>query len=154
MVMRPAGILLGEQPTNRLSFTLVVGVYPPNGQFKPNMQNSLVKIGSFRPTAFMQLLAKIGYSFAAAETGTAELLAQLADIILGRSDKSPYLIGGGIPTIDGFQNNHEEMDYLYKLQMHEIDTGDHHFTLVSIHLFGQLGLPQYHVVVRQRPKDQ
>jgi hypothetical protein len=78
----------------------------------------------------------------------------LADIILWKSDKSPYLIGGGYPHPDGFRSSNKETDYLYKLQMHECDIGVNHFSFVSVHLFGQLGMPHYHVVVRQRPKDQ
>lgn len=93
------------------------------------------------------LLGKIGYSFAAPETGTDDLLPMLADIILGKSDKATYLIGGGIPMSDGIYDTEEMGEYC----KHESSAGQ--FTSVLIHLFGQLGMPIHHVVVRYRPHD-
>jgi hypothetical protein len=153
MELPPAGILLGLEPTNRIECPIVVRVQRPDGSFRPEGSSGLVKFGSFRPTALLQLVAKIGYSFAAAETGCDGLLPSLADIILHRSDKGPHLVGGGIPTPDGLQLKSEATNYLYKLQTHTFDVRDDSFTVVSVHLFGQLGMPYYHVVVKHRPKN-
>lgn len=152
--LSPAGILLGLEPTNRIECTIVMRMQDPTGSFKPEGDSGLVKFGSIRPTALLQLVAKIGYSFAAAETGCDGLLPSLADIILHRSDKAPYLVGGGIPTLQGLQVRSDESDYLYKLQMHEFVVRGDAFTVASVHLFGQLGMPYYHVVVRHRSKNE
>ena len=146
----PAGILLGMEPTNKIECKLVMRVHAPGENFNPSGESPLVRVGTFRITAFFQLIAKIGYAFAAAETGTDGLLPMLADIVLWRSDKAPYLIGGGTPTMTGMDTSAEKTEYLYKLQMHECVIQRNAFSLVSVHLFGQLGMPKYHVVVRHR----
>lgn len=149
MNLPPAGILLGCEPTNKVQCELVVRQCQPSDDFKPS--GPLVKLGSFRPTAFMQLLVKIGYAFAAAETGTNGLLPMLNDIILWRTDKSPYLVGGGQFMPDGGVDlGGVETDYSHYLQMQNFTTRGQQFESVAIHLFGQLGLPKYHVVVRHR----
>lgn len=99
MRFAPAGILLGIDPSNKIEANILFRTRSPSKDFveraKSHGPSGKVKIGSFWPTAFLQLLAKIGYSFAAAELGTQELLPMLSDVILGRTDKSPYLVGGG-----------------------------------------------------------
>jgi predicted esterase YcpF (UPF0227 family) len=103
---------------------------------------NLVKIGSFHPSIFFRLIAKIGYSFAAAHIERRHLLPMLADVILGKTDKAPYLVGGEL----GEQG---PTNYEHRLELREVIVGDKCLTLSVIHLFGNLGLPKYHAVVAQ-----
>lgn len=42
------------------------------------------------------MLAKIAYAYAAAVWQIDKIIPMLADIVLWKTDKSPYLVGGGI----------------------------------------------------------
>lgn len=157
MRLPPAGILQGITPTNKIVAELVFRTSSPSREFLEAAPNVFTKVGSFFPTAFMQLLAKIGYAFAAAEVGSETLLPSLADAILGRNANVPHLVGGGaiFTAPDGktaFTSSEEKTEYCHRVQIHECALAGNSFTFVSIHLFGQLGLPTYHVVVRQYPE--
>jgi hypothetical protein len=151
----PAGILSGSEQTNEVEAELKVWITNPNNKFVPQYPT---KAFSINYTAFSQMLAKIGYSYAAARVGTDALLQMVPDIILGNSDKSPYLVGGGLifpvgggPALLGHKILSSS---LHRLAMHDITVGSQIFTAVSIHLFGQFGFPVYHVVVRQRSANE
>jgi hypothetical protein len=142
----PAGVLSGSEPASRARGKLVYRTSKPKSGMIPATD---FQIGRFWPKAMLQLVAKIGLDFAAAELGTEELLPMLRDIVLGRTQNATYLIGGGIKNLEP-----EEKDSAQVLNLREGTIGAHQYTLVTVHLFGQLGMPIYHVVVRQRPANE
>jgi hypothetical protein len=146
----PAGILLGAKPSNTVECSLVMkGMEPAtlSPEISALPKDASYRLGRFNITAFMHMLAKIGYAFAAAVLGRESLLPLVADIILEKTDVCPYLIGGG--TLGRAVDTTALC--LHRLELVEAVVRDQRFTLATICLFVPLGLPTYHVVVRQRP---
>lgn len=143
-----AGILHGEQPTNKVQARIICRVAAPSVPLE-FPQGSRLQVGSLRTLAFFRLLAKIGYSYAAAHMETSALNPLLADLILGKSDKYPHLIGG-----NGVYDDCTKIPDFHRLEMQDCTIDDTIFSLAVIHLFGPIGLPRYHVVVSQRCTDE
>ena len=142
----PAGILLGKEPTNTAVVDFEYRVSQISGKL-PITKGQQLHIGQFRPTAFIQLLAKIGYAFASAELPNEQLHSGLADIILNRSDKGPHFIGGGDDSGD---DDDVEAPYSHRIGVRRMHVNNKAFIVVMMRLFGQLALPSYHVVVQER----
>jgi len=113
--------------------------------------SGISRIGEFDVTAFMRMLAKIAYAFAAAELKSNDFHPILRDLVLARAPNAAYLsylVGGDgetAPTLKGnFTNRVEIWD-------HVINGAT--YTVVSIQLFGFMGMPKYQVVVRKRCHD-
>jgi hypothetical protein len=90
------------------------------------------------------MMAKIGYSYAAAEIGTDSLHPMLADLVLARAPNAAYLshlIGGegGPAPSDDFTNRIELVEHTINGVV---------YTVVTVQLFGFMGMPKYHIVVR------
>lgn len=97
------------------------------------------------------MIAKIGYAYAAAETRTEGLLPELSDIIRWKSDKSPYLIGGGILAPTSFDDSNEPIvDCRHRLELVSATVNGQPFTIVYVRLFANTPMPTYHVVVRRK----
>jgi hypothetical protein len=139
-----AGIIRGIEPTNVLTpLDMPVAFLGPHD---PLPAGKMVKGFSFHILPFFQLLAKIGYSFAVAQCGTTDgLLTMLPDLILGKTDKAPHLVGGGC-----FGDDDLQVSYNHGLRLCRHATQPAIFAYTQIHLLGYLGLPKYHVVVGQR----
>jgi hypothetical protein len=143
-----AGIILGEKLTDTFFATILFRFH--EGETEKFMAgfSGVAKVGSFDATAFMRMIAKIGYSYAAAELGAAPLHPMLADLVLARAPNSAYLshlVGGEPESPRGdFTNRLELIDYTIK---------DTIYTVVQVQLFGFMGMPKYHVVVREKPKN-
>jgi hypothetical protein len=141
-----AGIALGIEPTNVISADIIAKVLKPKGAANLPL-DKLIRLFAFHQMPFLQMIAKIGFVFAVAERGTTEgFHPMLRDVILGKTENSPYLVGGG-----WIGNEDEKGDYTHTLQMAECTIRDKVFTLAQIHLFGRLALPKYHVVVCECP---
>lgn len=151
MHLPPAGIILGAEPTNEVKAKVSCWVTNPNNTFVPK---ETTKGGSVNVEAFILMIAKIGYAYAAARVGAHSLLPMVREIILGKSDKAPYLIGDGLLFKKGggpvtFGDDCTE-PYLHRLAMHQLTVSDRTFTVSSVHLFADRGFPVYHVVVGER----
>jgi len=141
-----AGIALGIEPTNVISRDISLAI---NQRAKNLPPDRFIRGFRIHTAEFLRLIAKIGYAFAVAERGVSEdFLPMVRDVILGKTENSPYLVGGGW---HGDQN--ETAPYDHSLDIRDIQIRDRVFTLSQIHLFGRLGAPKYHVVVRERPVD-
>jgi len=136
------GIVLGEAPSNSVSGTFGFRTKHADVQrvAKKYANDRAVRIGTLYPTAFFQLLAKIGYSFAAAELGASFGFLPLANLILGRSDEMSFLIGGHVESAT-------EAPYGHRLEMGFLTVDGISWPVVTVHLFGIVGLPKYLVVV-------
>jgi hypothetical protein len=80
----PAGILVGRDPAVEITHrNLVTYWQPPKGLGQEFLQTKGdTKVGKFYPEPFLQLLAKVGYSFGAAAFGPQALMPEVADLIL------------------------------------------------------------------------
>jgi hypothetical protein len=143
-----AGIIEGRDPVAPVTCRyrpIVLG--EPGESFK--RIKGEVRIGKLKPIPFLRLIAKIAYSYAAAELGTQDLLPELADLTL--KDKThtayAYLIGTG----DLFQGPRLPTESLHLLAIDELVLEHGAFTLAMVHLFAQFGFPSYHVVVSHCP---
>lgn len=141
-----AGILQGVLPTNEVECKFQIRIFGDvdAGAFK----GEAVRACAIRYEAFFQLLAKIGYAYTAAEIGGAPY-PMVADIILGRSDKTAHLIGG-----NGLDHKYERADFGHRLELRDVTVRDAIFTVAVIRLFGDFGMPEYHVVMRQGVANQ
>jgi hypothetical protein len=139
-----AGILSGQEPTNQVDCQFVISTAVPGESFKPD---AAVLSTRFSETAWIQLIAKIGYSYAAAELGVDALSTSVTDIVLGKTDKTFYLVGGSL------EDQGVKTTYLHRLELHRCTISGIEFTIVFVHLFGQFGMPRYHVVVSHRAKS-
>ncbi len=147
-VFPPAGIIEGREPSNTVDVVMKIRSSIPTKGFP--QAGEAMKLTTGYPTAFVQMIAKIGYAFAAAETGTDDLLPGVADIILWREANVFHLIGGGLPASDGFVNDLSPAKLGHVLQLHELRTRGQYFMLASVRLFADHGMPTCHVVVRHR----
>jgi hypothetical protein len=147
MHLPAAGIVVGHPPTDKFHTTILFRFHEGEVEKFREGVAGIVKIGAFDATAFMRMLAKIAYSFAAAEIGTAGLHPMLADLVLARAPNSaylPYLIGGESPG--------EKGDFTNRIEIVDYTINDAIYTAVLIQLFGFMGMPKYHVIVRTRSK--
>jgi hypothetical protein len=150
----PAGILIGRDPATAITTRKRVTFWQsPDGLGRSFLETKGdVDVGKFDPEPFLQLLAKIGYSFAAAALGPQALMPELADLILTKHTRHTdysYLIG-----TDEFDEPYSPIDLslptLHRLEDIERTASDgQKFVLVKVHLFQTLGFPEYHVVVRR-----
>lgn len=135
---------MGQPPTNSIYATQIYRFHKREIESFAENHPGYTRIGTFRISVLFQFLAKIAYSYAAAEIGTASLFPMLVDFIKGRSDKMTYLIGGENTELP-------QATYGHRLELHEYVIGGITYVIVLVHLFGCMGMPQYHIVVSQKP---
>lgn len=108
-----------------------------------------IKIGRVYPGDFARMLAKIAHTYAIAEHGMDSFEPMLTEIILGKDDRLPFLIGGDetLPTL-------ESEPYLHNIYRQDCAIGGVHHMLVAIRLFAFIGMPRYLVVVGKKTDQQ
>ncbi len=111
-----------------------------------------ISIGRVYPADFARMLAKIAHTYAIAEYGMDSFEPMLREMILGRDDRLPFLVGGDetLPTP-------ESEPYLHNIYRQDCAISGVHYIMVAIRLFAFIGMPRYLVVVGkktdQRPPD-
>ncbi len=142
-----AGIVLGQAPTDTFPGVLLFRFQHGELENFTSRFAGIARVGGFDVTAFMRMLAKMGYSYAAAEIGSTSLHPMLADLVLARSPNAAYLsylVGGDAePAPKG--------DFSNRIELWEHTINGVVYTVVTIQLFGFMGMPKYHVVVREKP---
>ncbi|WP_407120120.1 hypothetical protein [Bradyrhizobium sp. STM 3561] len=91
----PPGILRGQSPTSELNFSGETVLRYARGElekFIPDKHG--FRLGSVRMLDFARMLAKIAHSYAIGKCGENAFEPMLPDLILGRDEHAPYLIGG------------------------------------------------------------
>jgi hypothetical protein len=155
-ILPPPGILLGQDPTNKFKI-LAPWIHAPHAaDAKAHIaeHGGIGFIaGRFFPIRFGRMLAKIAHGVAVSTYGSDGFVQLLPDIILGKVDTVPYLVGteytepktakldlGPVPNL------------LHRLNIAEYLVNERdNFIIASIRLFAYLGAPTYSVVVG-RPK--
>jgi len=141
--------VLGQATSDTFSAELLFRFHEGELEHFMSRFAKVARIGSFDVTAFMRMLAKIAYSYAAAEIDTSSLHPMLADLVLARAPNSAYLsylVGGDAePAPKG--------DFSNRIEMWEYTINDAVYTVVTVQLFGFMGMPKYHVVVRQKRQE-
>jgi hypothetical protein len=148
----PAGILIGRDPATEITTRKLISYWQsPKGLSQPFLETKGdTAVGTFAPEPFLQLLAKIGYSFAAAAIRPQDLMPELADLILTKHPRHTdytYLIG-----TDEMDLPYRPIDFSlpisHRLEDVKRTASDcQEFAIVKVHLFQNLGFPEYHVVV-------
>jgi hypothetical protein len=148
----PAGILIGRDPATEITTRKLISYWQsPKGLGQPFLETKGdTAVGTFAPEPFLQLLAKIGYSFAAGAIGPQNLMPELADLILTKHPRHTdytYLIGTDefdlpySPICPSSPPAHRLED------VKRVASDGQTFSLVKVHIFQNLGFPEYHVVV-------
>jgi len=150
-----AGILEGRDPSEASKKRVTISV-PPEDPSAPtrigdSVKNAggMVQVGKFHPAPFFRMVAKIGYAYTAATIGTEYLLPEVADIILGKSDRFLHFIGGGIV----FDGPALPVTPLHLVAANNRVYGDDVFKVALVQLFAQFGSPPLHVVVAKRQNN-
>lgn len=116
--------------------------YPKGGleQFIPDKHG--IKLASIRELDFARMLAKIAHTYAVAKCGADSFEPMLLDLILGKQENAPYLVGGDpTPAPDEPTVLHDLCPVFCKPASGIV------YLLVAIRLFAAFGMPRYHVVV-------
>jgi hypothetical protein len=148
----PAGILVGRDPATEITTRKGATFWQsPRGPGQPPRQtNGEAAIGTFAPEPFLQLVAKIGYSFAAGAIGPHALTPEVADLILNKHPRHTdytYFIG-----TDELDLPYRRVDFSGELT-HRLEdvkrtaSDGQTYWVVKVHLFHNLGFPEYHVVL-------
>lgn len=135
------GILRRIAPTNIFEGELVVRQNPDELK-KFIGDGEAFKIGRVAPGDFARMLAKIAHSFAMAELGADAFEPLLPDLILGKSETAPYLVGGDATE----ESSSVELPLHYLGPMYA-SVDEVLYLLIAIRLFSKMGMPRYHVVV-------
>ena len=137
----PPGILRHVAPTSVFEGELVVR-QDEAAVRKLIRDGESFKMGRVFTLDFARMLAKIAHAFAIAERGIASFEPILPDLILGKTDAAPYLIGGD--ASDTPEEYEAPLHYLGHLYAEISGTM---YLLISIRLFARLGMPRYHIIV-------
>jgi len=137
-----AGLLRHMQPTSEFEGNFVVRYQ--TGELEKHADGDRgFKLGRVSPREFARMLAKIAHSYAVAKFGESSFQPLLLDIILGKSNFAPYLVGGdksGVPLDD-------QPTALHHVYGQACDVNGAPYLLVAIRLFAFMGMPRYLVVV-------
>ena len=103
------------------------------------------------PYKFMRFVAKIGYGLAVAELGLDCFTPLAREIILGRSDDYFRLVGcdDSLPPPDGEWSKDGQHQFFIHLHCKDVAARLVLFVVVHLKLFGDAGMPLYHVVAGQ-----
>ena len=101
------------------------------------------------PYRFMRFVAKIGYGLAVANLGLDCFTPLVRDIILGQSDDYFRWVGcdDSMPPPDGEWSNDGQHQFFIHLHCREVAARLVLHVVVYVKLFGNAGMPLYHVVV-------
>lgn len=140
---QPPGILLGLPPTDTFKNSRMWWLSSGDTDaYMRQLRGQRLRIGPFRHRTFARLLAKIGRGLAVAELGEEAFqpIPSLCDMILGRSDDLPYLVGGDFDIKPPSEHGHE-FGFEYKT------INERRYVVVRLRLLAWLGTPTYRVVV-------
>jgi hypothetical protein len=105
-----------------------------------------LKLGSVGMAIFARMLAKIGHSFAIANTPPNSFEPMLPNLILGKAElDASYLVGG---DKSGWSPKSEPC--LHSVYLQDCISDGVAYTLARIALFEFAGMPRYHVVVGRK----
>ena len=140
LILPPPGILSGEKPHDRMvgefwcireNETAEKFLTPGNG----------FKLASFNNHLFMQMLAKIGHSYAVAEWGFHSFKPLLLDLIVGNSQTASYWVGGSGPV------QAPDVGGLHRLELKREMLLATEYVVAYVRLFASFGAPEYRIVV-------
>lgn len=138
------GILRGVIPTQDYETGELVAKFINEGVSKyMSPEGQKVKIGTINILEFTRMLAKIAHSYAVAEYGLGSFVPLLPNLILGKSNLAPYLVGNidtGTPLL-------KQPFTLHHIYRQDCVSNSVVYLLVAIRLFTFLEMPLYHVVV-------
>lgn len=139
---KSAGLMLGEAPTSQFEGDLVVKEDGALKELLNRAENRKVKLGTINQAEFARMLAKIAHAHAVAESEVIGLSLRffLPEIILGKSDIYPYYIGGDLDP-------QMPEPYFHQLRFRHAEFKGRKLYFVTVHLFGSMAMPRYHVVV-------
>jgi hypothetical protein len=155
-IFPPPGILLGQEPTSSFEI-LRAWIHAPHAA---DARDHIAErggvgfvAGRFFPIRFGRMLAKIAHGIAVSVYGPDGFVPLLPDLILGKSNAVPHLIGTEYTDPRTAQLDLEPVpDKLHVLNIAEYLVNEReNFIIASIRLFAYLGAPAYSVVVG-RPK--
>jgi len=147
----PAPGILRDQPSSTYEYDGELTIGYPQGEvekFIPDQHG--IHLGRIRMLDFARMLAKIAHSYAFAKCGIDTFQPMLLDLILGRTENAPYLVGGdasGSPP-----DQPEILHDIYPVGC-RVEPSGAEYLLVAIRLFAFIGMPRYHVVVGKKLKD-
>ena len=100
------------------------------------------------PYRFMRFIAKIGHGLAVANLGLDCFTPLVRDIILGRSDDYFRFVGcdDSLPPPDGEWSKNGQHQFFIHLHCEEVAARLVLLVVVYVKLFGDAGMPLYHVV--------
>ena len=141
---RPPEFLLGLQASNIFEGSDVIKFNEAEMK-KYAKSDQAIAIGRVFPGDFARMLAKIAHTYAIAEFGMESFEPMLKEIILGRDDRLPFLVGGDetVPTPD-------TEPCLHNIYRQDCAISGVHYILVAIRLFAFIGMPRYLVVVGKK----
>jgi hypothetical protein len=133
-----AGIICGQAPSDLFSAKISFGFNRGEAErFVSKQPVRAARVGYVNVPAFMRMLAKIGYSYAAAEIGTSTLHPMLVDMVLARGTNSEYLsylVGGEEENVEQTPN----MNNKNRIELWEYTINNVVYTIVKIQLIGFL----------------
>ncbi len=137
----PPGILTGDKPHDRLvgDFVLIQNEAETRKYLSEDKKG--FRVASFNNHVFMQMLAKIGHSYAVAEWGFHSFRPLLRDLILGRSQTASYWVGGSGRELP------PDLSGLHRLELRREVSLATTYVVSYIRLFCNFGAPEYRVVV-------
>lgn len=144
------GILRGQSP-GTYEFNGKIIVRYPKGElenFVPDKHG--VRLGRIRELDFARMLAKIAHSYAIAKCGIDTFDPALLDLILGRAEDAPYLVGGASAL--SLQKQPNIMHDLYPVGC-KVEPLGAEYLAIAIRLFAFMDMPRYLVVVGKQLKE-
>lgn len=142
----PPGIFRGVEPSEVFEGSLVTLSWDREILRIANGAGTRVELQRLAFGAFCRLLTKIAHGFAISQIGVGSFTHFLPDLILGRSNYFPHVMGGDpVSSVRPPRNRHLE------LQLNKLENTNYLF--VTIRLFCFLDTPQYAVVVGEDKRD-
>jgi hypothetical protein len=136
---------LQEDITGRLAISELTDDFAARAGQLPGQVN-LVMRGPYDPLPLVRTLAKIAHAYAMAKLGSSGFRPFLTSLILGRTPSYPNHFVGSAPkpTPKWIDRHHVSMDDVARIDGRK-------FLVVTIRLFGDVGMPVHEVVVGERP---
>jgi hypothetical protein len=147
----PPGILRNQLPRSETNFSGEILLRYAKGELENFIPDGHgVNVGKIRMLDFARMLAKIAHSYAVAKCGQSSFDPMLLDLILGRDEHAPYLIGGDPRGAAAAQPNILHDIYPMGVQIGEFGPK---FLGVVIRLFAFWETPTYLVIVGKQLQE-
>lgn len=155
-LLPPPGIVAGRLPSNsydfiqeRLIWTIANSVRHFSYAAKIGATRTIAVAKGTSPYVFARMLAKIAHAYASAQGHLVGFRPLLPDIILGKSDKIPYLVGMLDPITPPRQVPGWVLSAHY-CRLGYMTTPQRQLCFATVRLFGLLPTPTYTVIVGER----